>query len=149
VFDDATLTTNTDDFSGLAEGTMYFWRVRGSNAAGDGTWSDTRSFTTMTSDPTSIERVGEGIPERYALATNYPNPFNLQTTIRYAVSATAHVRLAVYDALGREVAVLVNEGQAAGIYEATFEGIGLPSGVYLYRMTAGSFSETKLMLLLK
>ncbi|HMB89503.1 MAG TPA: fibronectin type III domain-containing protein [Rhodothermales bacterium] len=149
VFDDATLTTTSQEISGLEEGTTYYWRVRGSNAAGNGPWTDARLFTTMTSDNTAVERVGVGIPEHFALEANYPNPFNPETRISYAVPTTAHVRLAVYDALGREVAVLVNEGQVAGHYETTFEGSGLPSGVYLYRITAGTFSETRRMLLLK
>lgn len=149
VFDDATLTTTSQNISGLDEGTTYYWRVRGSNTAGNGPWTDARLFTTLTSDNTAVERVGDGLPTRFALASNYPNPFNPETRISYAVPTTAHVRLAVYDALGREVAVLVNEGQVAGRYETTFEGGGLPSGVYLYRLTAGTFYETRRMLLLK
>ena len=149
VFDEATLTTTSQDISDLEEGTTYYWRVRGSNAAGNGPWTDARLFTTLTSDNTAVERVGEGIPAHFALAPNYPNPFNPETKISYAVPTTAHVRLAVYDALGREVAVLVNGGQAAGHYETTFEGNDLPSGVYLYRLTAGSYSETRRMLLIK
>ena len=67
---------------------------------------------------------------------NYPNPFNPTTGVRYQVSEVSYVRLAVYDLLGREVAVLVNERKAPGKYELRFDGSSLASGVYVYRLTA-------------
>ncbi|NBC17997.1 MAG: T9SS type A sorting domain-containing protein [Bacteroidetes bacterium] len=88
-------------------------------------------------------------PEAFALAANYPNPFNPQTTIRYALPQAAEVRLVVYDVLGREVAVLVDGMRPAGRHQAVFEAANLPSGVYLYRLDADSFTQTRRMLLVK
>ncbi len=94
---------------------------------------------------------GQGglIPRIYELAQNYPNPFNPTTRVRFQVPGDSDVRLSVYDLLGREVTVLVNERKAAGTYEVRFDANGLASGVYLYRLTAGSFSAVKRMVLLK
>ena len=89
-----------------------------------------------------------------ALAQNYPNPFNPSTIISYSVSAKSTVRLAVYDLLGREVALLVNGQQPQGEYAISFDGSGLASGVYLCRLSvtgeAGTaFESTRRMLLLR
>ncbi|MEW5842341.1 MAG: T9SS type A sorting domain-containing protein [Bacteroidota bacterium] len=94
------------------------------------------------------------ISQDFFLNQNYPNPFNPSTTISYQLSAFGHVTLKVYDVLGREVATLVNEEKSRGSYEVTFNvetrrGESLPSGVYFYRLQAGSYSETKKMILLK
>jgi hypothetical protein len=95
-----------------------------------------------------------GIPTGIALEQNCPNPFNPSTTIQYTVaggrgqgSGVSNVRLSIYDVLGREVATLVNTRQAPGTYEVKFDGSRLASGVYYYRLTAGSYSATKAMVL--
>ncbi len=96
-------------------------------------------------------------PGSFALMQNYPNPFNPATMIQYTVGGardegrgtSTMVRLSVYDILGREVKVLVNEVQAPGQYSVRFDGAGLSSGMYLYRLEAGSFTEVKRMVLLK
>lgn len=88
-------------------------------------------------------------PLSFELNQNFPNPFNPSTKIRYSVASTSFVKLKVYDILGREIAELVNEEKPAGIYEANFEGSRLASGVYIYRLQAGNFIETKKMILLK
>ncbi len=81
---------------------------------------------------------------------NYPNPFNPSTVIRYQLSTAGKARLSVYDILGREVAVLVNEDRAAGQYQVTFNASGLSSGVYLYRMQLnGEVISTRRMTLVK
>jgi Peptidase family C25/Secretion system C-terminal sorting domain len=88
-------------------------------------------------------------PSSFVLEQNYPNPFNPSTTIGYQLSANSFVILKVYDMLGREVRSLVNEPQGAGSHHITFNASGLASGVYLYRLQAGSFSATKKLLVLK
>ncbi len=80
---------------------------------------------------------------------NYPNPFNPTTVISYSVPTSCQVRLTVLDILGREIVELVNEQKFAGTYEVKFTASNLPSGIYFYRLTAGSFSETKKMILIK
>ena len=91
----------------------------------------------------------EEIPTEYALQQNYPNPFNPSTIIKYELPKSSMVRLSVYDMLGREVSVLVNEGKNAGSYEVKFSAAGLSSGVYCYRLQAGDFVQTKKLMLLK
>ena len=86
---------------------------------------------------------------KYRLSNNYPNPFNPSTKISYTIPQQSYVLLKVYDLLGGEVAELVNREIEAGNYEITFNASSLPSGTYFYRLQAGSFVETKKMLLLK
>jgi len=88
-------------------------------------------------------------PVQFALFGNYPNPFNPQTTIRYALPQAAPVRLAVYDVLGREVALLVDQQQPVGTHEVAFEASGLPGGIYYYRIEAGSHTATRSLVLMK
>jgi acetyl esterase/lipase len=88
-------------------------------------------------------------PLKFTLSQNYPNPFNPTTTIKYELPKSSVVRLSVYDILGREVAVLVNESRNAGGYEVKFDASGLSSGVYCYRLQAGNFVQTKKLLLLR
>ncbi len=97
---------------------------------------------------TSVEEHSE-IPFRFSLQQNYPNPFNPATTIKYSLAKSENVKLAVFDLLGREVAVLINGKQNAGSYDMSFDGRNLASGVYFYRLIAGSFVDTRRMLLMK
>jgi hypothetical protein len=87
--------------------------------------------------------------EEFRLENNYPNPFNPATSIRYSVLHPLHIRLAVYDMLGREVAILVDDVRQPGIYTATWNAIDQASGFYLYQMRAGEFVETRKALLLR
>jgi len=90
-----------------------------------------------------------GAPLQFQLYNNYPNPFNPSTSIQYAVKDRQFVTLKVYDVLGNEVATLVNEEKPAGSYEVAFDAAQLSSGIYFYKLQAGSFVETKKMILLK
>ena len=85
----------------------------------------------------------------YRFEQNYPNPFNSTTSIKYQIPELGLVTLIVYDVLGNEVATLVNEEKPTGSYEITWNAENLPSGVYFYRLQAGSFIDTKKMILLK
>ena len=98
----------------------------------------------------TVEEQVEGtVPTQYRLEQNYPNPFNPTTTITFDVPALHQVELAVYDVIGRRVALLVDGVLAAGRHEATWQAGKLPSGTYFYRLTAGAFSQTKVLTLLK
>jgi hypothetical protein len=90
-----------------------------------------------------------GIPKDYALFQNYPNPFNPRTNIDYYIPKAGLVKLAVYDMLGREVKVILNEFKAAGRHKAVFDGADYSSGMYLYRIITENYSETKKLVLLK
>ncbi len=90
-----------------------------------------------------------GVPAAYSLAQNYPNPFNPATRIRFSLRESENVRLDVFDATGKRVATLVNESLPSGEHSLVFDGTGLASGVYYYRIVAGSFSETRRMVLTK
>lgn len=91
----------------------------------------------------------EGTPRVFALHQNYPNPFNPSTTITYELPKSSEVRLSVYDVLGREVSVLVNERRDAGVHEVKFDGSNLASGVYFYRMQAEDFVQSRKLIFLK
>jgi N-acetylneuraminic acid mutarotase len=90
-----------------------------------------------------------GIPEGYYLSQNYPNPFNPSTKINYSIPEITFVTLKVFDVLGNEIAALVNEEKPAGTYQINYSSDKLPSGIYFYRLEAGSFIETKKMVLLR
>ena len=85
----------------------------------------------------------------FNLDQNYPNPFNPSTKISYSIKEEGLVTLKVYDVLGMEIATLVNENKPAGIYEVEFKASQLPSGMYIYKLQAGSFTNIKKMLLTK
>ncbi len=132
-------------------------------------WGKLRVANSLGAVLTSVPRSGQ-TAEAFILDQNYPNPFNPNTTIRYTVPSrrqatgdevgraggtggrgpgSGHVRLAVYDLLGREVAVLVNHEQLPGVYEVSFDGSGVSSGVYLYRLQAGDRFQTRKLVILK
>jgi photosystem II stability/assembly factor-like uncharacterized protein len=142
---DTTFQLTPAAFAAVRDG-AYRWRVE----ASDG-------IATVSSYPTRIV-FSRGLstrlenaarPTRFALEQNYPNPFNPSTEIKYQVSGVSDVRLDVFDMLGRKVATLVNQRQAAGAYQVNFNAATLSSGVYFYRLQAGTFNDTKKMLLVK
>lgn len=89
------------------------------------------------------------LPSKFELNQNYPNPFNPTTTITFTIPSNEKVSLKVYDVLGKEVAMLVNEAKEAGSYNVTFDASRLTSGVYFYRLTAGNYVSTKKLVLIK
>jgi len=103
---------------------------------------------------TIISDETDQMPNKYYLYQNYPNPFNPNTKIKFIIpsvgtSLMKFVQLEVYNILGNKVATLVNEEKPTGEYEVEFDGSALPSGIYFYRITSGSYSETKKMILLR
>ncbi|MBP6672325.1 MAG: T9SS type A sorting domain-containing protein [Bacteroidetes bacterium] len=96
-----------------------------------------------------VEATISSLPAVFALEQNYPNPFNPATTITYQLPVNSHVTLKVYDAVGRETITLVNEMNAAGRHEIPFDASHLASGVYFYRLTAGSYTAAKRFVLMK
>ncbi|OGU74600.1 MAG: hypothetical protein A3H45_10575 [Ignavibacteria bacterium RIFCSPLOWO2_02_FULL_55_14] len=133
-------STGLTDVSALAvSGTNLFAGTRGG-----GVWR--RPLSEMI---TSVDRLSAALPMHFRLEQNYPNPFNPATTISFALPSRSFVSLKVFDALGREVTILLSEQLPAGKYSLQWNAVGLPSGVYFYRLQAGSFTETKKLLLLR
>jgi hypothetical protein len=102
-----------------------------------------------TNPTTSISDEGDQLPARFILHQNYPNPFNSNTLVHYQLPTAGHVLLEVYDILGHVVRTLVVERKPAGEYDIRFDGSGLPSGVYVYRLTAGPWVGSRKMILMK
>jgi hypothetical protein len=102
----------------------------------------------MTGQPTSVGNE-KSLPKEFALLQNFPNPFNPATKIGYQLPARSQVSLKVFDVLGREVATLVNEEKQAGAYSALWNAHGMASGVYFYKLQAGTYTETKKLMLLR
>ena len=91
----------------------------------------------------------ELLVNEFKLYNNYPNPFNPSTKIKYQVPSISDVTIRIYDVLGNEIETLVNQEKTAGTYEVEFNSEGISSGIYLYKITAGDFTQTKKMILLK
>jgi len=111
---------------------------------------NTAAFVTkILSANTSDVKVSAANPGSYSLIQNYPNPFNPETTIQYSIPTAEHVTLKVFNELGQEVKTLVDEERSAGTYKVNFSGRDLSSGVYIYRMSTNSFTQTRKLILLK
>lgn len=111
-------------------------------------WNFSENFLVRVGTPTGI--ADGSLPLiSFRLSQNYPNPFNSSTRITYHVGKTSHVTIAVYDMLGRQISLLINEVQQIGEHEVTFDAANLPSGMYFYRVTAGDASQTKKMILMR
>jgi len=127
----------------ISSGQDYFYKIEAVDDAGNSAWSEELSILV-----TSLSSEGT-IPDEFALLQNYPNPFNPSTKVKYQLPSDSNVSLKVYDILGKEVAVLVNEFKPAGFYEVTFDAINLTSGIYFYKIEAGEFKQVNKMILLR
>jgi hypothetical protein len=141
-------TSWTQVNTGLTDTNVIALAASGTNLFAGGTFSGVwrRPLSQMI---TSAESFVSGLPSWYSLEQNYPNPFNPSTTIKYELPKSSEVRLSVFDMLGREVSVLVNDRREAGVHEVKFDGSNLASGVYIYRLQAGNFVQSKRFILLK
>jgi hypothetical protein len=146
---DTTILTDSLRLGLSRHSATYYWRV----FAGDGTamtassgepWRFTIAYMPPTLSRPDRERVMQPLLEQ-----NFPNPFNPSTSIKYSVQRAGFVRLAVYNLLGQEVAVLVEGVQAQGAHEVEFQKADLPSGIYFYRLQAPGLFETKKMMITK
>ncbi len=142
--------------STAARDSAYSVSVSADTALGKAVDSLQAAINGLTKTVNGIPGAGDDAPLTFVLDQNYPNPFNPTTVIRYTVPAMSlratgarSVRLVVYDVLGREVATLVNETQAAGTYQIRFDGTRLASGIYVYQLTSGGIAATRSMILMK
>ena len=142
---DASVTTNPRPGLRYVQGdsSLVIW----SENTGTGThlWASGGSAGNIV----SLGTTSSEIPGAFELSQNYPNPFNPSTSIQFKVKSSKYVELKVFDINGREVAALVNNELQPGTYEYTFDGSGLSSGMYLYRLRTENFSETRRMILIK
>ncbi len=97
----------------------------------------------------TVDKNGEDIPETIQLLQNYPNPFNPSTQLRFSIPEETHVHLAVYNLIGRQLKILVNDTRKAGWYDVTFDATGFSSGVFFYRLEAGHHVRTRPMTYVK
>ena len=130
--------------TGLMNEQEYVFQVRAVNEHGGGLPAEV-----VVALPTVINTESEELPAEVTLSANYPNPFNPETTIRYALPQAGNVHLAVYDLLGHEVAVLVDQSKPAGNHTVRFGAGNLPSGLYVYRLHAGDETIVRTMMLVK
>jgi endo-1,4-beta-xylanase len=144
---DTTVTDTLAQLSPLASNSRYYWRVTALNDSGASSYSATAGF--VTGDQISAVRELETAPTGFALLQNYPNPFNPTTQIEYTIPRNGFTSLKVYDPLGREVATLIAGYRHAGHYTATFDGRGLATGAYLYRLQVENYAGSRKLLLVK
>jgi hypothetical protein len=101
------------------------------------------------SNPIGVQPISGNLPKTYALRQNYPNPFNPTTNFEFDLPKAQYVNIVLYNTLGQQVSTLLNEFKQAGTYKVSFNGSDLPSGTYLYRISAGDFTQTNKMVLVK
>jgi hypothetical protein len=148
IVDQSAISDTSYQVRGLSESTSYYWHVKATYAGGTTAFSTPWSF--KTAGPTSVERTNSGVPTVYELSQNFPNPFNPSTILQFDLPEPTVVALKIYNTLGQEVAALLdNMNYDAGRHTVTFNASRLSSGVYIYRLIAGRFVDTKKMLLLK
>jgi hypothetical protein len=130
---------------------LFFNSAKTGDLAYNAYWVDSKVIDRL--KPVGINNTGEIIPKEYQLFQNHPNPFNPVTKIRFDIPALllykGGICIKVFDILGKEIATLVNEALQPGTYEVTFDGSNFPGGIYFYKLTAGKYSETKKMLMIK
>ena len=119
------------------------------NTTVDGLWCNIDDVFVGNKSSVGISQIGSNVPKSFALNQNYPNPFNPVTKIRFDIAKPTNVKMEVYNNLGQLVKTLFNEHKNAGYYETDFNASDLPSGVYFYRLTTETFTDTKKMIVVK
>jgi hypothetical protein len=147
-------TLGTGSSNGVDGGGVYALAVVGNDVVVGGRFTSAggvsaNNVARWNSGTSRVEQLSPTAPKTFLLEQNYPNPFNPSTTIRYQLPVASEVKLEVYDVLGKKIATLVNERQSAGSYQVVWNASGLSSGTYFYRLQAGSFVETKKMIMVK
>lgn len=136
---------NMGDNLGITEGNGRLYPVWMSNVTGKSQiWSAIIDYNAI-----GIQQIGSEVPNKFSLSQNYPNPFNPSTKIKFNLPESGSTKIVIYDALGKEVATLVDQHMKAGVYETDWNAFSYPSGVYFYKLVAGNYSETKKMILTK
>ena len=146
IVNDSTVIDSIRQLNSLQFLTKYYWRVRARNAGGYGAFSSRWNFTTRTQ--TGVDG-NPPMPKDYSLEQNYPNPFNPVTNITFSLPHADRVRLTVFNVLGQAVTTLISRDMEGGRYKIAFDALGLTSGIYFYRLEAGSFVETRRLVVLK
>jgi hypothetical protein len=149
VFMDATIELKVGETEGEFALAYYLSKNNSGLQAFDGFFLSENHMITVTGTSSVDRKIDTGIPEHYSLEQNYPNPFNPTTVIRYNLPERADVNVSVYDVAGRLIETLVNGSREAGSYEISFNAGNLSSGLYFYRLEAGTFSQMQRMLLVK
>ena len=142
---DSTLSKQTVEIAALDEIKKYYWRLKSINRLFTSEWSEVRNFNLISLTNTEDELV----IEEFALHQNFPNPFNPSTVITFDVKNVQDVKVQVFDLSGRLVKTLVNSKTSPGRHQVVFDASSLSSGVYLLRMQAGYFIDTKKITLIK
>lgn len=128
---------------------VRFYYYTDNGLPGDGFYFDDFRIVDYRLTSSNISTVGENIPNKFALYQNYPNPFNPVTKINFDIPKNAKVSLKIYDITGRHLSTLINESLSAGSYSCDYNAESLSSGVYIYKLEAGNFSETRKMMIIK
>ncbi|MBI5403064.1 MAG: T9SS type A sorting domain-containing protein [Ignavibacteriae bacterium] len=146
--DSATVSTSNYliPFGKLLNMHTYFWRVKAKSGSTDSPWSSIWYFSI---EVTNINQLSSSTPSDFKLYSNYPNPFNPATKIKFDLPKKSHTSLVVYDALGRAVQTLVNTELKEGTYEYAWDASKYNSGVYFVRIISDNFADTKKMMLIK
>ena len=131
--------------------TSYYFKVEarlGNNTSG---MRDTMYYHLVdtTHNPSAIQNINSEVPDKFSLGQNYPNPFNPVTNINFSIPKSGMVKLVIYDILGKQISVPVNENLRAGNYKVDFNASALASGVYFYRLESDGFTDIKKMMLVK
>lgn len=142
------ITTTTVTKDGLSKNQKYWWKVKAVDENSEGKFSK-EVFSFFVKDGTGIAGEGSAIPTEFSISQNYPNPFNPVTSIRYGLPKSSDVKITIHNALGQQLEVLVDAFQNAGYHNISWNAVNYGSGVYFYKIQAGSFMQIHKAILTK